>query len=583
MTDTMPRHLAALLRLAVLAVLAATSIAAPIGAAAADAPAGCSSAVASPRNTWITDTIPTSTDIDWFRFTTTGGSRTIVTLGHLPADYDLSLYAGCSTLLATSHRSGSQFDEISAYLPAGTYSVKVAGYAGAHSTTTYALRFRPIAWGVVVLSSTSWTDSAGYLHVIGEVLNNTSDPRRWIEIDATLKDGAGATLGSAVGYSDIATLPPGSRSPFEITGRAPAGLATASLTVCTPVSSGGCLSGEITTAPLGGLVVAAGSVSTNAAGHRRYRGSVRNTGTANAHLTQAVVTQYDAYGQVRGLGVGSTDPSTLPGGATGTYDVTASSATAPNRVGYAAQASRAGCSTSPRYATATQENFIPPIARASASRRVALTFDMGGRMTPAVHILEMLVANHVCATIFPTGAISRTAQGQAALAVIKAHPDLFELGNHTMHHCDLVRGGGGSPSAADATYCKTLAPTPTKAQVQKELLDAEAWIHQYTGMTPRGFWRAPYGSVNMNVLTWAAQVGYPKQFKWDIDTIDWKPIADGGPTARSMTLKVVGTAKSGSVVLMHLGGFETPDALQSMIDGLRSRGFVLTTLSDLAQ
>jgi peptidoglycan/xylan/chitin deacetylase (PgdA/CDA1 family) len=32
---------------------------------------------------------------------------------------------------------------------------------------------------------------------------------------------------------------------------------------------------------------------------------------------------------------------------------------------------------------------------------------------------------------------------------------------------------------------------------------------------------------------------------------------------------------------MHLGGFETLDALQAMIDGLRSRGFVLTTLSDM--
>ena len=42
-------------------------------------------------------------------------------------------------------------------------------------------------------------------------------------------------------------------------------------------------------------------------------------------------------------------------------------------------------------------------------------------------------------------------------------------------------------------------------------------------------------------------------------------------------------AKSGSVVLMHLGGFETPDALQAMIDGLRARGYALTTLSDLAQ
>jgi peptidoglycan-N-acetylglucosamine deacetylase len=200
-----------------------------------------------------------------------------------------------------------------------------------------------------------------------------------------------------------------------------------------------------------------------------------------------------------------------------------------------------------------------------------------------VKLLRILVANHVCATIFPTGAISRTTDGQAALAIIRAHPELFELGNHTMHHCDLVRGGGGSPSGADAAYCNTLAPAPTQSQVKQELLDGEYWIKQYSGMTTKPFWRAPYGSTNAAVLSWAAQAGWTKHFKWDIDTIDWKPVADGGPTARSMTLKVVNNAKSGSVVLMHLGGFETPNALQAMIDGLRGRGFVLTTLSDMVQ
>ena len=152
-----------------------------------------------------------------------------------------------------------------------------------------------------------------------------------------------------------------------------------------------------------------------------------------------------------------------------------------------------------------------------------------------------------------------------------------------MHHCDLVRAGGGAPGAADATFCAALSKPPTEAQVKRELTDAEYWIHYYTGMTVQPFWRAPYGVSNLTVRTWAAEVGYTKHWKWDVDTIDWRPISDGGPTAKSMTLKVVNNAKSGSVVLMHLGGFETPMALQGMIDGLRSRGFVLTTLSDLAR
>ena len=80
-----------------------------------------------------------------------------------------------------------------------------------------------------------------------------------------------------------------------------------------------------------------------------------------------------------------------------------------------------------------------------AGAGVALTFDMGGRMDPAVDIMNFLVANDVCATIFATGVMSETPQGQQVMAIIRANPELFEIANHTMYHCDLARGGGGSP------------------------------------------------------------------------------------------------------------------------------------------
>jgi peptidoglycan/xylan/chitin deacetylase (PgdA/CDA1 family) len=578
-----PSPFALLARLAVLVALTVGWVAQPGTVAAADAPGACGSATtSSAKNAWLADTISTSGDVDWFRFSTTTASRTLVTLGHLPADYDLYVYSGCSTLVASSTRSGVQYDEVYAYLAAGTYSVKVVGYAGAHSTTAYSVRFRPIAWGVQVLSSTTWTDSAGYLHVAGEVLNNTAEYRRWIEVDGTLLDATGRAVGSAVGYPDVPTIAPWSRSPFELTTRRPTGYARTTLKVCTPSPTGGCLSGQTTSAPVAGLSITAAPTYLDASGRRHYAGTIRNGGTSTAYLVRSVVTLYDVYGNVAGFAGSATSPSTIAVAASGSFDTWGTGTSSPNRIGYAVQASRVGCAATPRYAGG-QENVVPPIARTSASGRIALTFDMGGRMDPAVRILNTLVANRVCATIFPTGAISRTSQGQAALAVIRAHPDLFELGNHTMHHCDLVHGGGGSPGAADATYCASLAPSPTQAEVQKELTDADSWIRSYSGMATKGFWRAPYGTSNLTVRTWAAQAGWTKQIGWNIDTIDWRPISDGGPNARAITLKVVNNATSGSIVLMHLGGYETPDALQAMIDGLRSRGFVLTTVSDLAQ
>ena len=55
--------------------------------------------------------------------------------------------------------------------------------------------------------------------------------------------------------------------------------------------------------------------------------------------------------------------------------------------------------------------------------------------------------------------MAQTTQGQQVMAVIKAHPELFEIGNHTMHHCNLVIGGG-SPTTAP---CAGVTPTATSS------------------------------------------------------------------------------------------------------------------------
>jgi peptidoglycan/xylan/chitin deacetylase (PgdA/CDA1 family) len=211
----------------------------------------------------------------------------------------------------------------------------------------------------------------------------------------------------------------------------------------------------------------------------------------------------------------------------------------------------------------------------NAGPGVALTFDMGGRMEPAVEIMSFLVANRVCATIFATGVMSQTPQGQQVMAIIRDHPELFEIANHTMYHCDLVRGGGGSPSTQPCTG------SWSADRIRKELTDAEAILRAGTGQNPQPYWRPPYGSYNDAVLNAVASVGYTKTFMWDIDTVDWKPISDGGPTAEQIASKVIGSSVDGSNVLFHLGGYETLDALRLIVPGLRDRGFTLTSLSDL--
>ena len=213
----------------------------------------------------------------------------------------------------------------------------------------------------------------------------------------------------------------------------------------------------------------------------------------------------------------------------------------------------------------------------NAGDAMALTFDMGGRLDPALEIMAFLVDNHVCATLFPTGAMSQTETGQAVLAVVAAHPELFELGNHTMHHCNLRDGGQGSPTTAP---CVTNGP-PSADFIAAELTDAAAVLEAGSGQHPAPYWRPPYGAYNEGVLSTVADLGYTKTIMWSIDTIDWRPIADGGPNAEQIATGVVTSASGGSIVLMHLGGYETLAALALMVPSLRERGLLLTSVSDL--
>jgi peptidoglycan/xylan/chitin deacetylase (PgdA/CDA1 family) len=207
----------------------------------------------------------------------------------------------------------------------------------------------------------------------------------------------------------------------------------------------------------------------------------------------------------------------------------------------------------------------------AASGRMALTFDMGGRLDPAVSIVNYLIDQQVCATLFLTGSASQTTTGRQVMALIAAHPELFEVGNHTVHHCDLVIG----KQSAGSPYCPT--SRPSSSFMVKELTDAASIIQAGTGQNPRPYWRAPYGASDSGVRATAASAGYTKTIQWNIDTIDWST----STTTDQIVSRVLSKASGGSIVLMHLGGYHTRDALPMLISSLRARGYTLTTLSDM--
>lgn len=207
------------------------------------------------------------------------------------------------------------------------------------------------------------------------------------------------------------------------------------------------------------------------------------------------------------------------------------------------------------------------ISHGSRSRpEIALTLDMGGRVGDALAIMGWLVDHDVRASIFMTGAMAAsptTDAGRQVLGIVADHPGQFTLGNHSYTHRDF----------------RTLTAT----RIADELRRTEAALARSGDQDPRPFFRPPSGGYDADVLGAVGAAGYRTTVMWDIDTIDWRPIANEppGPTADQMVAKVVDRAQNGSIVLMHLGGYETLAALPRIVDGLRAAGYDLVTLDEM--
>jgi peptidoglycan/xylan/chitin deacetylase (PgdA/CDA1 family) len=222
--------------------------------------------------------------------------------------------------------------------------------------------------------------------------------------------------------------------------------------------------------------------------------------------------------------------------------------------------------------TTVSSQAPPPVASRlvthgpRTSNDVALTYDMGGRVGDAVAIVEWLVAHQVHATIFVTGAMAdnvNTDAGRIVLGIVDDHPELFGLANHSYTHRDF----------------RTL----TDAEIEDELRRTEAAIAPYCSQDLHPIFRPPSGGYDGRVLAAVGASGYPLSVTWDVDTIDWRPVVNDppGPTTDDIVAKVLANSRGGSIVLNHLGGYNTYAALPRVVAGLRAAGYDLVTLDEL--
>jgi peptidoglycan/xylan/chitin deacetylase (PgdA/CDA1 family) len=166
--------------------------------------------------------------------------------------------------------------------------------------------------------------------------------------------------------------------------------------------------------------------------------------------------------------------------------------------------------------------------------------------------LDVLKKHNVKATFFLTGSWADKFPSYAKRMAVEGH----DIGNHTFSHPDAVN-------------------TNTNIFVQ-DIIKAEEAIKRATGVTPRPYFRFPFGSYNAAALKAVGGAGYPYSIQWTIDTIDWQQ-----PSVDVIISRIQSGASNGDIILMHIGGINTPEAVDRVIPILKSMGYTLVTLTEL--
>jgi hypothetical protein len=94
-----------------------------------------------PLGTTITARISSTTDVDWFKFSSSSSQRNVqVTMTNLPADYDMELYRNNTFIMLSENDAlNDELVKHNTTQNSATYYVKVYGFDGANSSSCYTL------------------------------------------------------------------------------------------------------------------------------------------------------------------------------------------------------------------------------------------------------------------------------------------------------------------------------------------------------------------------------------------------------------------------------------------------------------
>jgi len=194
---------------------------------------------------------------------------------------------------------------------------------------------------------------------------------------------------------------------------------------------------------------------------------------------------------------------------------------------------------------------------------IALTLDACGGGYDA-DLIRFLVDHRIPATLFVT---RRWLQRQpGALAVLRAHADLFEIEDHGDRHVPAVIGAGRSVYG--------ILGNANADELRREVTGGALAIAKATG-TPPTWYRGATGEYDPGAITIINKTGFQVAgFSLNAD--------DGATLPKEKIVQRIEHAQSGDIILAHMNRPEadTAEGLAVGLQQLLQRGFRFITLRD---
>lgn len=202
--------------------------------------------------------------------------------------------------------------------------------------------------------------------------------------------------------------------------------------------------------------------------------------------------------------------------------------------------------------SAKNERKLPIYCVETDKPQVSISFDAAWGAEDTDQLLQILADNEVKATFFLCG-YWVTDYPEEVKKIAEAGHD---LGNHSSTHPHMNQ--------------------LSSEQIAKELADCHKAVKDLTGIEMNLF-RPPFGEYNNTVIeTSFANSYYPIQ--WDIDSLDWKELGADHEINQVLNHKHLG---NGSIVLFHNDAKYTPEVLDTIIKGLKEKGYEIVPISQL--